>query len=85
MIKKNNSCAIIPLVVSMTFFPSATALLAASTASPAARDTFDSSLSKASIAAFFVLEAVDKMIFVFTYSFVKEKYTSRKTFVMTCI
>lgn len=42
--------AVLPLVVSMTFFPSATALLAASAASPAAKDTFDSSLSNASIA-----------------------------------
>lgn len=49
-----------PLVVSTTFLPSATALLAASLASPAARDTFDSSLSKASMAEFLALFAVGK-------------------------
>lgn len=38
----------------MTFLPSATALLAASLASPAATDTLENSLSKASMAEFFV-------------------------------
>lgn len=36
----------------MTFLPSATALLAASLASPAATDTLENSLSKASMAEF---------------------------------
>lgn len=38
----------------MTFLPSATALLAASLASPAATDTLENSLSKASMAEFLV-------------------------------
>lgn len=42
----------LPFVVSMTFLPSATALLAASLASPAATDTLENSLSKASMAEF---------------------------------